>query len=188
LILLPTAGLLLGLLFWVSFAPALTRRRMGMASVTLPETAGAASEATPLYERVLLTLDHTALDRLAVAQAAAMARLYGARLYLFHVEEGVTSQVYGKDASTAEVEAGEQYLERIAQSLRDQGITVQTAISHSSSPKKAIVQYAAEIQPDLVIMGAHGHRGLKDLIFGATIDPVRHKLAAPMLIVRAGKR
>ncbi|MGA3098364.1 MAG: Nramp family divalent metal transporter [Bryobacteraceae bacterium] len=188
LAMIPTAGVLLALLFWISFAPALTRRRLGTAPVTLPETAGAASEAAPVYERILLTLDHTPLDRLAVAQAAAMARLYGAKLYVLHVEEGVTSQVYGKDSSTAEVEAGEQYLERIAQSLRAQGIAVETAISHSSSPKKAIVQYAGEIQPDLVIMGAHGHGGLKDLIFGTTINPVRHKLAAPMLIVRAGKR
>jgi manganese transport protein len=156
--------------------------------VTLPETAGAASEATPAYQRILLPLDHTPLDRLAVAHAAAMARLYGAKIYVLHVEEGVTSQVYGKDASTAEEEAGEQYLERIAQSLRDQGIPVETAISHGSSPKKAITRYAEEIQPDLVIMGAHGHGGLKDLIFGTTINPVRHKLAAPMLIVRAGKR
>jgi manganese transport protein len=185
----PTAGLLVALLFWISFEPALTRRRrLGTAPVTLPETAGAASEATPAYERILLPLDHTPLDRLAVTHAAAMARLYGAKIYVLHVEEGVTSQVYGKDSSTAEVEAGEEYLERIAQSLRDQGITVETAISHGSSPKTAIMRYAEEIRPDLVIMGAHGHGGLKDLIFGTTINPVRHKLAAPMLIVRAGKR
>jgi len=38
-----------------------------------------------------------------------------------------------------------------------------------------------------VIMGAHGHGGLKDLIFGTTISPVRHHLDVPMLIVRPGK-
>jgi len=103
------------------------------------------------------------------------------------VEEGVTSQIYGPEASTAEVEAGEQYLERIAQALRDQGVTVETAITHSSSPKKEIVRYAREIRPDLVIMGAHGHGGLKDLIFGNTINPVRHNLEVPMLIVRPGR-
>ena len=42
-------------------------------------------------------------------------KLHGARIYLLHVEEGVTSQVYGQESSTAEVEAGEEYLERIAQ-------------------------------------------------------------------------
>jgi manganese transport protein len=36
-------------------------------------------------------------------------------------------------------------------------------------------------------MGAHGHGGLKDLIFGTTISPVRHNLNIPMLIVRPGK-
>ena len=36
-------------------------------------------------------------------------------------------------------------------------------------------------------MGAHGHGGLKDLIFGNTINPVRHDLDVPMLIVRPGK-
>ena len=39
----------------------------------------------------------------------------------------------------------------------------------------AILRYAREIEPDLVIMGAHGHGGLKDLIFGTTISPVRHQ-------------
>jgi manganese transport protein len=161
-------------------------RKYGRAPVELPEPGGA-EIAAPVYHRILVPLDHTALDRLAVSHAAAMGKLYGARIYLLHVEEGVTSQVYGQAASTAEVELGGQYLERIAQSLRDQGVTVETAIAHSASPTKAILHYAKEIHPDLVIMGAHGHGGLKDLIFGTTISPVRHHLDVPMLIVRPGK-
>ena len=78
-------------------------------------------------------------------------------------------------------------LERVAQNLHAQGITVETRIAHSLSPQKEIVRYAREIQPDIVIMGAHGHGGLKDLIFGNTINPVRHDLELPMLIVRPGK-
>jgi manganese transport protein len=184
----PLAALLLALLFWVTAEPLLTRRRrMGRESVTLPETVGAEAEAGPIYRRILVPLDHSPLDRLAVNHAAAMARLYGSKLFLLHVEEGVTSQIYGSAASTAEVEAGEEYLARIAQSLRDQRITVETSISHSPSPKKEIVRYARQVHPDLIIMGAHGHGGLKDLIFGTTINPVRHKIDAPMLIVRSGK-
>ena len=98
------------------------RARRGRAPVELPETAGASAAEAPVYHRILVPLDHTDLDRLAVSHAAAMARLYSAQLFLLHVEEGVTSQIYGPEASTAEVEAGEEYLERIAQSLRDQGI------------------------------------------------------------------
>jgi manganese transport protein len=182
----PLGLLLLFLLGWVTMEPLISRRRFGTAPVQLPETAGA-EKVAPAYQRILVPLDHTDLDRLAVSHAAAMARLYGAKLYLLHVEEGVTSRIYGRDSSTLEVEAGEQYLDRIAQSLREQGVTVETAISHSPSPRKEIVRYAREIRPDLLIMGAHGHGGLKDLIFGNTINPVRHNLNVPLLIVRPGK-
>jgi len=186
---IPLAIILSLLLLWVGVEPLITRwiHKFGHAPVVLPETAGAELAAAPVYKRILVPLDHTDLDRLAVSHAAAMARLYGAELFLLHVEEGVTSRIYGREASTAETEAGEQYLARIAQSLRDQGAKVETAISHSPSPTKEIVRYAREVHPDLVIMGAHGHGGLKDLIFGTTIDPVRHNLEVPMLIVRPAK-
>jgi manganese transport protein len=174
------------LLLWVTFEPILTSRRLGRAALAYPATEGAAAIA-PVYHRILVPLDHTALDLLAVGHATAMAKLYGATLNLLHVEEGVTSQIYGGEADTAEVEAGQAYLERIAQSLRSQGIEVETAILHSTSPRKEIVRYAKEIHPDLLIMAAHGHGGLKDLIFGTTIGPVRHNLDIPMLIVRPGK-
>ena len=184
----PISAAFVLLLLWVTMEPLMSgwTRKYGRAPISLPEPEGA-EVAAPVYHRILVPLDHTVLDRLAVSHAAAMGKLYGARIYLLHVEEGVTSQVYGQAASTAEVEAGEEYLERIAQSLRDQGVSVETEITHSVSPTKAILHYAKEIQPDLVIMGAHGHGGLKDLIFGTTISPVRHHLDVPMLIVRPGK-
>ena len=146
------------------------------------------AESAPSYQRILVPLDHSRLDRLSVGHAAAMAKQHGARIYLVHVEEGVTSQVYGGESETAEVELGREYLDRIAQTLRDQGIAVETSILHSSSPTKEIVRYARSVSPDLVIMGAHGHGGIKDILFGNTINPVRHALDVPMLVVRAGKR
>jgi manganese transport protein len=183
----PLAAGLIGLLAYIVFAPLFGRFGAGRAPLVLPDTAGVGAGDAPVYHRILLPLDHTALDRLALSHGAAMAKLHGATLFLLHVEEGVTSVMYGNNAATAEVEAGEAYLARIAQSLRDQGIRVETAMSHSSSPKREIVRYAREVGPDLVIMGAHGHGGLKDLIFGNTINPVRHDLEVPMLIVRPGK-
>ena len=37
---------------------------------------------------------------------------------------------------------------------------------------------------DLLVMGGHGHRGLKDLLFGASISEVRHELSIPVLVVQ----
>jgi manganese transport protein len=141
----------------------------------------------PLYRRILVPLDHTIRDSEAVSHATAMAKSYRAKLHLLHVEEGVTSEVYGPLSSTAEVQAGRQYLEEIAASLRGQGIEVETAVVHSQHPSQEIARYAREIGADLLVMGAHGHKGLQDLIFGTTIDAVRHVLDVPILVVRAEK-
>jgi manganese transport protein len=138
----------------------------------------------PRYSRILVPLDHSPLDRIALSHAAGLAARNRARLYLLHVEEGVTSQVFGQESSTAEVQAGQEYLDSLVDSLGEMDIEVETAMRHNSNPRKEIIQYAREIDPDLLVMGAHGHGGIKDLIFGNTINPVRHALRVPILVVR----
>jgi manganese transport protein len=143
----------------------------------------AANLPEPVYKRILVPLDHTARDRAAIAHAAAMARLHGATLHLLHVEEGVTSQLYGALSSTAEIQAGEEYFHGIMESLAKEGIRAELTVVHGRNPKDAIVRVARQVKPDLVVMGAHGHRGVKDLIFGNTINGVRHEISAPVLVV-----
>jgi manganese transport protein len=41
-----------------------------------------------------------------------------------------------------------------------------------------------DFDADLLIMGAHGHNFIKDLIFGTTVDGVRHRVNIPVFIVR----
>ena len=173
------------LLAWVIFQPVLPRwiRRFGRAPIELPK-AVAWNLPVPLYQKILVPLDHTNRDREAIAHASALAKQHHAKLYLLHVEEGVTSQVYGPLSSTAEVEAGREYLGEIATELEKQQVPVEAVVRHSRNPKDAIVRYAEELKPDLVVMGAHGHKGLKDIIFGTTINAVRHKLKVPLLVVR----
>ena len=48
---------------------------------------------------------------------------------------------------------------------------------------KEIVRIVKNAKADMLVMGAHRHRGLKDYIFGETIESVRHELAIPVLIV-----
>jgi manganese transport protein len=143
----------------------------------------AANLPAPVYRRILVPLDHTSRDRAAIAHAAAMARLHGATLHLLHVEEGVTSQLYGALSSTAEIQEGEQYFHGIVESLAKEGIPAELTVVHGHDPKDEIARVARELHPDLVVMGAHGHRGVKDLIFGNTINGVRHEVSAPVLVV-----
>jgi len=180
--------LVLGLLLtWITFEPVITRwfRRFGTVPVEMPQ-AVATDLPAPVYRKILVPLDHSHLDRQAITHAVALAMPAAAKLYLLHVEEGVTSQMYGSLSSTAEVEAGQHYLERIADDLRTRGVAVEAIVCHSGDPKAEIVRMGKELHPDLIVMGAHGHKGLKDIVFGTTINAVRHNLDIPLLVVRDG--
>jgi manganese transport protein len=185
-LLVPVLAAVSVLLLWVILEPWLPAglRRKGRAAFVVPR--GVAEDLpSPAYTRILVPLDHSPLDRAAIAHAVAMARARHGRIYLLHVEEDVTSQMYGQEASTAEVEAGSRYLEDIAGLIAGADVAVERVVRHSRNPKTEIVRYARELGPDLIVMGAHGHKGLKDIVFGTTINTVRHNLRVPLLIVRA---
>jgi manganese transport protein len=148
----------------------------------------AANLPAPVYRRILVPLDHSNRDRAAIAHASAIALAGGATLHLLHVEEGVTSQLFGQMSSTEEIEAGENYFQGIIDSLAASGVHAELSVEHGLAPRKAIVATARATQPDLIVMGAHGHRGIKDLIFGNTIDAVRHQVSAPVLVVGSEPR
>lgn len=135
------------------------------------------------YSKILVPLDHSDSDREAISNALVLARTHGAKVILLHVEEGVTSQLFGSLSSTAEITEGSQYLAQIMSALRQRGIAADTEVRHGKSPAHEIVEAVRQLRPDLLVMASHGHRGLKDLIFGTTINAVRHQVKVPMLIV-----
>jgi manganese transport protein len=172
-----------GLLVFVLIHPKLPDwLHRGKPSFTVPTVS--IQPAPLIYKRILITLDHTPMDRQAVSHGVALAKAHGAKVYLLHVEEGVTSQVYGELSSTEEVEIGAQYLEGITEGVRAQGLETELIVRHSTSPSSEIIALAKKISPDLIVMGAHGHKWWKDIILGTTINAVRHEIPVPVLVVR----
>ena len=185
-VVIPVVAALGALLLWVAVEPWIRRRVRAREAVTMPPVEHALEQ--PTYKRILVALDHSPLDRQAIAHAVAIAKAQGAhhgvRIYLVHVEEGAASRVYGSMASDAEVRAGESYLESVKGLLEEEGVPAEGFIAYSSDPGGEIVRVAQEVDADLLVMGAHGHRKVKDFLLGNTIEPVRHALDTPILIVR----
>jgi len=161
---------------WMRFRPERPKSLM-------PEMAGEIVSPAQ-YRSILVTLDHTRLDAVALRHASALAKTYGARLHLLHVEEGVVSQIYGELASTSEVEQGREYFEKLVAALKAGGVEADFEVISAKSAPAAIIACAQRLRPDLMVMGAHGHRGLKDVVYGATINHVRHAAGTPVLIVQ----
>ena len=115
----PLGAALLLLLGWVTLEPMLEGwiRRFGSAPLTLPQTVGAGLE-TPVYRRILVPLDHTDLDRQAIGNAVAMARQHHADCTCCTSRKASPARSMERLSSTAEVEAGQKYLDEIVRSLQ----------------------------------------------------------------------
>jgi len=66
--------------------------------------------------------------------------------------------------------------------LQERGIHAEGFLGYRNRSKE-IVRIVKGIQADMLILGAHGHQGLKDFVYGQTVDSVRHELKIPVLIV-----
>jgi manganese transport protein len=88
-------------LFFVTFQSMVPawRRTAGAPAVATPSFEVSEPVAGPSYKRILVTLDHTDRDKQAVSHSASLAKAHGAKLFLVHVEEGVTSMVFGAESS-----------------------------------------------------------------------------------------
>lgn len=66
--------------------------------------------------------------------------------------------------------------------LMHRGIKVEGHLGFRNRSKE-IVRIVKELNADMLVVGAHGHTGLKDFIYGETVNSVRHELKIPVLIV-----
>ena len=89
----------------------------------------------------------------------------------------------GQEIRDLEADADRLNLESYATRLRAMGYRCEIAIGYGS-PKKAIPLLVNEKKVDLLVMGAHGHEAMFDLIFGTTISAVRHAVRVPVMVVR----
>lgn len=178
------------LLLYVTVAPVIDRRARGQAQsqvrrkvVSTLDEGDAFAIHEPRFERIGVTVAFSNSDAKVLGQACQLARQHSATLCLFHVVEGAGGVVYGKQAYDAEAREDEVFLRRLADSIEASGVRTEAHLGFGNVPQ-AVVRFAREQRVDMLVMGGHGHRGLSDILFGATISPVRHELTIPMLIVR----
>jgi manganese transport protein len=135
------------------------------------------------YKIIGVALDLGALDAKVLSHAKFFAQQNGACLVLMHVVEGVGGQLFGKDADDDEARDDRTHLERHADQLRSAGLVVDAVLGYGKIAKE-IVRLARENKVDLLIMGGHGHTGIKDIIFGTSVSKVRHGLKRPVLVIQ----
>jgi len=139
-----------------------------------------------MYQKIMVALDHSRADESLLPHVTELARKLHSRLFLVHVAEGWAARNFEQLslAESEEMKADRQYLEQVAQRLRQAGLEVATCLALGDPPAE-ILKTAAREQCDLIAMTTHGHRLFGDLLHGSTITEVRHKATIPILLVRA---
>ncbi|WP_113635602.1 Nramp family divalent metal transporter [Nubsella zeaxanthinifaciens] len=134
------------------------------------------------YEKIGITVDFSEHDRKTIRHALIQGGK-DAHYYLIHVVETAVARYHGKTAMDHETQSDIDNLKKYQENLAELGYESTPQIGFGGTAK-AIAEISKTNELELLVMGAHGHKGLKDLIFGTTVDAVRHKVEIPVLIVR----
>jgi nucleotide-binding universal stress UspA family protein len=145
-----------------------------------------------MYNRILLPLDGSPLAEQALPHTIALAERFQSELILLQVliklpRDARTTEAFFRRAEEAQNVLVREYLERIAASVQEHGITVQV-ITIEGRPHFQILQYAETNQVDLIVMCSRGQSGLSRWMIGSVSDRVMRGADVPVLLVRAQKK
>mgnify|MGYP001344807612 CR=1 FL=1 len=133
-------------------------------------------------KRVCIAVEFSKQDEKIINAAIAQGGL-DAQYILVHVTESAAARYLGALTGDREAVDDENNLANYAAKLNIAGYKAHSVVGHGN-PVVAIATIVNHSEADLLVMGSHGHRGLKDLLFGATVDAVRHRVKVPVLVVK----
>ena len=141
-----------------------------------------------MYRKILVALENTRADESLLPHLTELATRLGSRLLLVHVADGWVARNFSKLklAESDEMKADRAYLEKTVDELRLKGLSVSAHLA-LGDPATEILKTAAAERCDLIAMTSHGHRLIGDIIYGSTINEVRHRTSIPILVVKAEK-
>lgn len=133
-------------------------------------------------KNIAISVDFSSADQIAINSAFELGGKE-ANYTLIHVVETVGAMMYGVNTDDHETTADEKLLLQYKEMLAKEGFKVGIQLGFGK-PNKAIPKIVNEGDFDILVMGTHGHTGLKDILFGTTVDKLRHKISIPLFIVK----
>jgi manganese transport protein len=145
--------------------------------------ASAITDITPIaYKNIGVTIDFSKNDKDCIRHAIMQGGKH-ATYKLIHVVETAGARYYGTETMDHETQSDVDNLEQYVTSLKELGYKAEGKIGFGRAAK-SIAQIVNDEKIDFLVMGSHGHKAIKDLIFGTTVNSVRHKVNVPVLVVK----
>ena len=135
----------------------------------------------PEFKRIAIALDFSEKDEKLLAFALGQGKQH-THYMLMHIVESASAKLLGKESDDYETRKDKERMDFYVTYLQNHGHTAEGYLGFRNRAKE-IVRLVKELQADMLVVGAHGHTGLKDFIYGETVNSVRHELKIPVLVV-----
>lgn len=173
--------------------------RRGLRPVLLvrpPDGPASQNTVSPELGRFLVPLDGEQAAEAALPLAATLAAAYRAEVVLRRVVP--TLSTLGGERATAarlvptaaaaslDMEEGEavRYLEDVAARPLLQGLRINASVMRGD-PAQTLLDVAARIAVDMIVMATHGRSGLDAVLSGSVASRIAARFLKPLLLVRA---
>jgi len=139
--------------------------------------------------RILCPTDFSPTAGRASHYAAELARAFGAEVLLLHVVPEMNYPQRSLGMVTAFPNLREELHQRAKNELDrqrqqlDPALAIRTEL-RDGPPHEQILACAEANQADLIVLGTHGHTGLKHVLLGSTAEQIVRLSTCPVMTVR----
>ena len=168
------------LLLYIIVEPVITKRKLAASIKIHPEMENIILDI-PEYNRIAIALDFSENDKKLISYAIGQGNVK-TKFILLHIVESASAKLWGSQSDDYETRKDQAQLDGYVDQLKEKGFSATSLLGYKNRAKE-IVRLVKESNADMLVVGAHGHAGIKDLIYGQTVNSVRHELKIPILMV-----
>ena len=144
-----------------------------------------------MFKRILVPTDGSDITAKAIATAIALAKSLGAQLFTISVKEPFPYSAISEMQPTppqeffdAQERMANKRVLAVVDLAKAGGMDCQGHTIEALHPWEAIIDHAATLGCDLLVMASHGRRGVSALLLGSETQKVLTHSKVPVLVVR----
>ena len=171
----------LALLVYIILTPYILKIKKSASIKIHPDMLTIKNLVIPSFNKIAIALDFSEHDEKLLAYAIGQGKV-NTHYLLVHIVESASANLLGQESDDYESRKDKERMDSYVAALQTRGFTAQGFLGFTNRAKE-IVRIVKAANADMLVMGAHGHTGIKDFIYGETVNSVRHELKIPVLIV-----
>ena len=179
ILVIPFMLVCLGILLYITFEPLFKKPRQYVSSQFHGDVARISFDLPKPYSSIAITVDFSTSDNKAINKALQLGGRQS-HYILIHILESTNAVMYGEQTNDHERIEDSANLLAYKNQLLEQGYNCEFKLGFGN-PKSVIPKLVD--QCDLLVMGTHGHTTFKDILFGTTVESVRHRIDIPLVLV-----